>query len=239
MATAEEAPAPLYQQVKDLILGRICNGDWPEGHRVPSENELTRELGFSRMTVHRALRELTAEGWLTRVRGLGTFVAGSKPQSPLLELHNIADDIASRGHRHASEVHILRAERADEAVARGLGVPRGARVFHSLIVHRENGVPVQLEERHVNPEAAPDYLEQDFTALTPNQYLMRAAPLAEAEHVLEAVLPDIRTQRLLRIGPGEPCLLLHRRTWSGGRAVTQARLIHPGSRYRLGGRFRG
>ena len=239
MATTEEVSAPLYQQVKDLILGRIGNGDWPEGHRVPSENELTRELGFSRMTVHRALRELTAEGWLTRVRGLGTFVAESKPQSPLLEIHNIADDIARRGHRHSSDVHLLRAERADEAIARGLGVPRGAPVFHSVTVHRENGVPVQLEERHVSPETAPDYLAQDFTAITPNQYLMRAAPLAEAEHVLEAVLPDARTQRLLEIGPSEPCLLLHRRTWSGGQTVTQARLIHPGSRYRLGGRFRG
>src|SRR3546814_2628957 len=65
--TAADAP-PLYQQVKDYIVTRILGGDWPEGNRVPSENELTRELSVSRMTVHRALRELTTEGWLERVQ---------------------------------------------------------------------------------------------------------------------------------------------------------------------------
>src|SRR3546814_15779796 len=63
------------------IVTRILGGDWPEGNRVPSENELTRELSVSRMTVHRALRELTTEGWLERVQGAGTFVAPPKPQS--------------------------------------------------------------------------------------------------------------------------------------------------------------
>src|SRR3546814_14435569 len=65
--TAADAP-PLYQQVKDYIVTRILGGDRPEGNRVPSENELTRELSVSRMTVHRALRALTTEGWLERVQ---------------------------------------------------------------------------------------------------------------------------------------------------------------------------
>src|SRR3989337_2601956 len=83
-ASAVAADPPLYQQVKDYIVGRILAGDWPEGSRVPSENELTREQEVSRMTVHRALRELTAEGWLERVQGAGTYVAPPKPQSEVL-----------------------------------------------------------------------------------------------------------------------------------------------------------
>lgn len=231
------AEPPLYQQVKDYIVGRILAGDWPEGSRVPSENELTREQAVSRMTVHRALRELTAEGWLERVQGAGTFVAPPRPQSEVLAIHNIAEEIRARGHEHAAQLCFLRRERARALEAKLLGLTRGDAVFHSLIVHRENGLPVQLEDRYVNPAAAPDYLAQDFTAITPHQYLQDTAPLSEAEHVVMAVMPSAEERKLLAMKPGEPCLLLRRQTWSAGVPVTWARLLHPGERYRLGGRF--
>jgi len=228
---------PLYQQVKDYIVGRILAGDWPEGARVPSENELTREQAVSRMTVHRALRELTAEGWLDRVQGAGTFVAAAKPQSDVLAIRNIAEEIAARSHEHRAEVIFVRREKARALEARLLGLERGAPVFHSLIVHRENGQPVQLEERYVNPAAAPDYLEQDFAATTPYEYLMGAVPATEAEHVVMAVMPTPEERKLLDMKAGEPCLLLRRQTWSAGVPVTWALLLHPADRYRLGGRF--
>lgn len=234
--SAAEPRAPLYQKVKCFILERIAAGQWSEGDQVPSENELTRDLEVSRMTAHRALRELTAEGVLRRVQGIGTFVASAKPQSALLEIRNIAEEIAARGHRHRAEVLLLRRERALREVALALELPPGATVFHSLIVHHENDIPVQVEDRHVNPAFARDYLDQDFARTTPYAYLTALGPLDAAEHVIEAVLPDPALQRTLRIGAGEPCLLLTRRTWSDGLVVSRARLTHPGSRYRLAGR---
>lgn len=237
MSLTPAADTPLYQQVKDYIVGRILAGDWPEAGKVPSENELTRELQVSRMTVHRALRELTAEGWLERVQGAGTFVAPPKPQSEILAIRNIAEEIHARGHAHSAEVHFLQRERARALEAKLLGLERGEPLFHSLIVHRENGLPVQLEDRYVNPKAAPDYLAQDFTAITPHKYLQETAPLSEAEHVVMAVMPSPEERKLLEMKAGEPCLLLRRQTWSGGRPITWALLLHPGDRYRLGGRF--
>jgi len=228
---------PLYQQVKDYIVGRILAGDWPEGNRVPSENELTVELSVSRMTVHRALRELTGEGWLERVQGAGTYVAPPKPQSEVLAIRNIAEEIRARGHDHSAEVHLLQREKARALDAKLLGLARGDAVFHSIIVHRENGQPVQLEDRYVNPAVAPDYLAQDFAAITPHKYLQDTAPISEAEHVVMAVMPSAAERKLLGMKSGEPCLLLRRQTWSAGVPVTWARLLHPGERYRLGGRF--
>ena len=96
---------------------------------------------------------------------------------------------------------------------------------------------MQFSDRFVNPSVAPDYLAQDFTRVTPNAYLTRIAPIQEAEHVVEAVLPTPQDQRLLVFGPNEPCLLLNRRTWSFGMVATKTLLLYPGSRYRLGGRF--
>ena len=229
-------PEPLYRQVKRHILERIAGHGLVEGAQVPSENELTRELGVSRMTAHRALRELTAEGVLRRVQGAGTFVAAAKPESALFDVRNIAEEIAARGGRHSAEVLQLSLERATSEAAMALEVKPGARLFHSLLLHRENGLPVQIEDRHVSPAFAPNYLKQDFTRATPNQYLMALQAPDAVEHAVEAILPDRRQQKLLEIAADEPCLLLTRRTWCQGQIVSRARLLHPGRRYRLVGR---
>lgn len=235
MSTSQNPPR--YQQVKGYVRQRIDSGAWPEDFRVPSENQLVRELGISRMTINRALRELSDEGRIKRVQGVGTFVAGGKPESTLLEIRNIADEIRERGHHHHGRVHLLCREKASVNVAQALELEPGDEVFHSIMIHHENATPVQLEDRYVNPAVAPDYLEIDFTRITPNEYLMQAAPLLEVEHILEAIQPGRDAQELLNIPPGEPCLLLHRRTWSGGQVASRAWLTHPGSRYQLGARF--
>lgn len=228
---------PLYQQVKRHILDKIDSGDWAPSQRIPSEHELVRELGASRMTVNRALRELANAGRIERMQGVGTFVADPRPSLELLHIRNIADEIRERGHAYACTVVEAQAIAAEGHIADSLGVAPGSEVFHTLLIHRENGVPIQLEDRYVNPAVAPDYLALDFTETTPNEYLMRQAPLSEVEHTLEAILPDARVQTLLEIGPDEPCLQLHRRTWSRGLVASRAWLTHPSSRYRISARF--
>ncbi len=66
---------------------------------------------------------------------------------------------------------------------------------------------------------------------------MEAAPLSEVEHVVEAVLPEAEVRELLEIRAGEPCLRLHRRTWSRGRVASSATLTYPGTAHRFSTRF--
>ena len=232
-ALGETDGAPLYASVKQMILDKIHSGEWPPRHRVPSENELVSALGVSKMTANRALRELANDGELIRIQGAGSFVADRKGSSALLEVRNIAEEIAERGHVHAAVVVALKTASATPDIASALDLEIGAPVFHSLIVHSEDDVPIQIEDRYVNPAAAPDYLAQDFTALTPNAYLTTAAPLSGSSHVVEAIMPQPWERKLLLLLDGEPCLAIRRRTWSLNRVVSVARLIYPGFRYRL------
>lgn len=229
--------APAYQGIKDFILGRIQSGEWSEGDQVPSENELAREFNVARMTVNRALRDLTSDQVLTRVQGSGTFVARPKYESTLVAIRSISDEIVARGHLYRAEVLHISAAIADEVLAAEMQVNEGSPVFHSRVLHFENGEPVQLEERWVNPVVAPEYALQDFTSTTPNQYLVRVAPLQRVEYRIEAAAPEGDTQRLLTMGEREPCLVLHRRTWSKGSVASVVNLWHPGSRYRFTGHF--
>ena len=102
--------APAYERVKNLVVSQINSGRWTEGDQLPSENQLVNALGLSRMTINRALRELTSDGLIVRMMGVGTFVAATKTASPLFEVKNIADEIQRRGHRHRTEVVFVREE---------------------------------------------------------------------------------------------------------------------------------
>jgi GntR family histidine utilization transcriptional repressor len=228
---------PLYEKVKEYVLTNIGSGAWGRNQKLPSENELVASLGVSRMTVHRALRELTSQGHLLRVQGVGTFVAPPKPQSALIEINNIANEIKGRGGRHLAKVIVLESILASPDLAAAFEFSKRRPVAHSLIVHHENGVPVQLEERFVNSVLVPDYEQQDFEATTTFDYLQQSTPLTEVEHVISAVAADAETAELLMIEAGAPCLLLHRRTWSGASVATVNRLVYAGNRYSLGSRY--
>ena len=229
---------PLYARVKDHILANIRSGAWEAGRRVPSENELVESFGISRMTANRALRELTAEGFLSRVPGVGTFVKEQPALSSLMELRNIAEEIAQRGHTHSSRVISKREIESNPALAEEFEDRALKHVFHLVMVHEENGIPVQLEDRYVNPRAVPDFLDGDFSGTTPTALLLAATPVDELEHTVEATLPTLEQQRLLGIGALEPCLALHRRSWSKGLVVTAVTLTYPASRYALYSRHR-
>ena len=228
---------PRYQQLKDLIIGRISSGELQPSDRVPSENELVEAMSVSRMTANRALRELNDEGYVERVAGRGTFVSDFRSRSHLLEVHNIADEIAQRGHAHASRVLKQSRQRARGEIAKALHIKQGTDVIHLLLVHTENETPVQVEDRYVVASFAPDCLEQDFESLTPSAYLTGGAPLQEAEQIVRASMPNGAVRQHLQMAVDEPSLVVIRRTWSRGRPVTFARLHHPGSRYELTGHY--
>ena len=231
------AELPAYQAIKDHILARIDSGEWGEGSLIPSENELARQFNVARMTVNRALRELTDAQVLTRTKGAGTYVAPPKYQSTLVEIRSIAEEIRARGHQHSALVLTLESIQATTTLAVEMQVPVGSPVFHSCLLHLENEQPVQYEERWVNPALAPDYLEQDFAQITPNEYLVRVAPLQRVEYRIEATLPSAAICQDLAMARGEPALLLHRRTWSLGTIAAVANLWHPGNRYQFTGHF--
>ena len=231
------AAKPMYQQLKDLIIERISVGELRPSDRVPSENELVDAMKVSRMTANRALRELTDEGYVRRVAGRGTFVADLRAGSHVLEVHNIADEIERRGHTHRCDVIRQSLQHARGEIAKALHVEQGSDVFHLLLVHRENGTPIQLEDRYVVADFAPACLEQDYSRITPSAYLTGIAPLQEAEQVVRAAVPNAAVRQHLQMLDNEPSLVVLRRTWAHGRPVTFARLHHPGSRYELAGHY--
>ena len=236
--TSNAAVRAPYARVKAYLKQGLSNGRWPPEALMPSESELVAQFGISRMTVTRALRELQSEGLVHRVQGLGTYAAHLAPVSSTLTIRDLHEEITARGHRHHAEIHLAREERCSATLAPRLGLLAGSPVYHTLIVHHENGVPLQCEDRFVNPACAPDYLNTNFTLITPTHYLLAVAPLWEAQYAIEAGKPTVQEARLLDIGRSDPCLIIVRRTVNHDIPITLVRLVHPGSRYRVAGQFK-
>jgi len=231
------AAEPIYQQIKNTIQQKIRNGDWHAGQKLPSENDLVEALGVSRMTIHRALRELTQDGLINRVHGLGSFVADAPRHASLIELKDIAIEIELSGKRHASRVLSLNDEVASAEVSIQMQIAVGQTVFSLNAIHFQDGIPIQLECRYVNPDLVPDFLVQDFSRFTSTSYLLKQFQPDEMEHIVRAVMPDERARQALRIDSSEPCLQLSRRTWKNDQVVTFVTMTYPSSRYDLGARY--
>ena len=233
----EKPDLPAYEQVKAFIKGHISSGQWRPGDPVPSESTLAQQFAVARMTVNRALRELAAEGLVTRIQGSGTRVAELHRISSRLTIRDIHEEVAERGHVHTTRVLLVAQEKAGTDLAQSLGLQPGDKVFHTILIHMENGVPIQYEDRYVNPAAAPGYLDLDFTQTTPTHHLLECAPLTEASYNIEACLPTAREAKELAIKRTEPCLAMMRRTVSGAHVASVARLVYPGTRYSFAGQF--
>ena len=177
--TTPAAPRRLpSEEVKASIRQRIAEGGWQPGMKLPSERELVQQFGCARMTVHHALRELEDEGLIERRQGSGSYVAQLHPISNVLQVRDIRDEIAERRHVHATRVCSVQREKAGADIAAAMRLRKGATVFHVRLVHLENGVPIQLEDRHVNPALAPDFMA---LRLHPGHALARAVRARAAD----------------------------------------------------------
>jgi GntR family transcriptional regulator, histidine utilization repressor len=230
-------PFALFEKIKLSVVKEIESGNLKPDDKIPSETQLAKTFSASRMTANRALKELTEEGRIVRVQGVGSFVARPKPDAALLEIKSIAKEINDWGGVHSSKILVLKEDIVPVHIAKKMKLKAEDTIYHSIIVHKDRGKPVQYSERFINPKVAPDYLKQDFKKITPSEYLLEVAPVQEAEHIIEAVNCNSKAQKYLKIKPGEPCISLKRRTWSYDVVATYSVLISPGSRYKLVGKF--
>jgi GntR family histidine utilization transcriptional repressor len=233
----QTAIAPLYEKVKNHILDKISSGELQATDRVPSEHELVKALKVSRMTANRALRELAAEGLLTRVAGVGTFVSEPSSRGHLLEVVNIAEEVRERGHAYSNIVLMHEPSSLTENLSGTMGLPLRTPIYRTVMVHLEEGKPIQFEDRYINVAQAQGYAAIDFESDTPSQYLLDHYPLKKVQHTVRAAMPDRHIKKHLGMKAATPCLVLERLTWSNEVPLSYAILYHCADNYTLSETF--
>ena len=203
---------PLYVQIQEYIAEKILSGELPPETRISSERELSQELGVSRMTVRRSLTELVNEGLLERRHGAGTFVAKPKVTYTAAELMDYAHALRSRGLSVARQLLEFSEVPASRRLAERLMVEIGHPLYHVVLLHLANRVPVVLERTFLSCQRCPDLHEYDLEKTSIKDLLSAGLKMQLTCHdqEIEAVVASDITAKQLRVEEGFPLLMVSR-----------------------------
>jgi len=222
-----------YPLIKSTLKERLLSGHYPEGEPLPSEPQIAREFGVSRMTARRALDELDREGYVYRVQGAGTFPSGKRFQQGAFQVRLFADWSQQPDKR----VVVLRAEHihATPEIASVLHLEPGEGVFFVHRVRSAHAEPVVIEKRYVDASVLPELLDHDLQTVSVHDLLATRAnvPLTRVMQSLEAV--DLRQEEaeLLGVPLGAAAFLMRRTIFSKSRRISYVNYWIRGDRFRF------
>ena len=229
-----KGPIPLYTQVKELLRSRIV-GDSQDEHQLPSERDLAKELGISRMTVRQALRELIDEGTVFTAPGRGTFRVSGKLSQPLGQLTSFTQDMVQRGMVPSSRL-LAADQMTDPHLADELGITPSAPIARIRRLRLADGEPMALETTHLPLELCPGILSLDLEHRSLYEILQTVYQLRikTADESIEGRLAEHGTAALLHIEANSPVLYNTRRTQlEDGRIVEFVRRWYRADRYQF------
>ncbi len=227
----------LHQRILGDIEQRILSGEWPPGHRIPSEIELTEIYRCSRMTVNKVLTQLARADMIERRRKAGSFVMRAHSRSAVLEIQDIRAEVLALGRPYRYELIDVKKRRSLRADLEALELAQAGAVLELRTLHFAGALPFCLEYRLINLVSVPQAADESFMAEPPGAWLVHHVPWTSAEHRIRAGAADAATATALQVDGGSPCLIIQRRTWTGNNPVTFVRLTYPGEAHELVARF--
>lgn len=232
-----ESAKPLYEQIKAYILGNIQSGTFVADTRIPSERALSEQFGVSRLTVKRAIDDLTQNGTLYVQIGKGTYISRPKYDQQLEQLTSFTEEMAKRGQHTDSRVLIAETIPASVEDARMLKILPGVSLLHLERVRMADGVPLAIERTKIAASRCPGILNGHNFSRESLYVVLRqeyGINLTHAEQSIEARLATEEESKLLHIEANAAILHMVRVTYSGSDQPFEYTLsAYCGSRYKF------
>lgn len=203
-------PKPLYAQLSDILREKIEKEGWQPNTAIPSENELSKEYGVSRMTARAVVSEFVREGILYRVPGKGTFVAEPKITTATLTYQGIREQLEQMGYETRTKLLAVKKMVPPKVVLRILDLEDGAEVYMIERLRFIKDEPLSLHTSYV-PVATSNGLdtkaleEEQLCVILSNEYGLKRQRVVET---LESSLANETEARMLTVKKGSPLLLL-------------------------------
>ena len=180
-------------------------------------------------TVNKALQLLADEGLLDRRRRAGTRVAINPVRKATFTISVVREQVEQAGMAYSYRVVAHRRSPIPPEIAARLGLPEGQVLVQMRAIHYGDGLPFQLENRWINPSAAPGLDKVDYWQLNANEWLVRNVPYIRAELTFSAENANRRDMQLLQTQPRQALLVMHRTTWNNLGPITTVRVaFQPG-----------
>jgi GntR family transcriptional regulator len=221
------------RQTREQVLDQIERLN--VGDAIPSERQLSANLGVSRLTVRAALEDLVREGYLVRRRGAGTFVSEPKIAQELT-MTSFTDDMRERGMRPASRTLELRIASAGARLGRLLHVSPSEPIMIANRLRLADGESMAIETLHVREAFVPgltakDLEQHSFYELLRERY---GIEIVGGEQTIEPTVTDEDESQALGVPLHSPAFRFERITQSErGDVVEFVESVYRGDRYKL------
>jgi GntR family transcriptional regulator len=233
---SESTTIPKYYRVSRDIIERIRKGQLRPGMRVPSENELIQEYGISNTTARKALQEIEAEGWCTRIKGKGTFVRERNVHRSVNRILGFTRNMVEAGFTPSTRVLDARVvEKGYSAVINGRRYAMSGPVYRIHRLRLADETPMMIEVRYISLRFCPGIEAQDFAGslfeIYEKHYGLR---LFEVQQMLSMVILDARTRRFFHLDQPVPAFRVEGATFCGKEMILEMEdSIYRGDRYRF------
>jgi GntR family transcriptional regulator len=227
----ESSPTPLYLQLQRVIRDWVTGGSLQADEALPSERDLARQLGISRVTVRKAIGGLVEKGVLVQRWGSGTFIAPAMHvEQALSRLSSFTNDMLARGLQPGARLLERASGPASPTESMALGLSPGEAVSRITRLRLAGGVPMAIENAVVPARYLPDpaIVEASlYAVLTARGHAPR-----RALQRLHAVLLTHEQARLLDVPPASAALYIERRSFmETGEAVEFTASYYRGDAY--------
>lgn len=227
---------PFYQQLYEILRGKIARGEWKPGDLIPPESELIESYQVSRSTVRQVLDMLVNEGLIYRQRGRGSFVAHPTLEQIMTRIISFTEDMRQRGFTPGTQVLSASLISATEDIAEKLKTSPGEQLACLRRLRLADSEPMSIEESCLIHRYCPDVLQHDYAKQPLREVLERdyGIRIASAKQVIQAILAPADLAYLLEIKPKAALLLIERVSFSQGKIPVEfLRIYYRADRYSL------
>lgn len=197
----------LYLRVIEKIKQDIDDGVYREGEKLPSEFELSKQLGVSRATLREALRILEDEKFVVRKHGVGTFISSKPPfTSGIEELFSVTDMITRAKMTPGTKVLVAEKVLATEREAERLKIEPNSPIYRIVRIRYADETPVVY-----CVDKIPAHLVSNPKALTEGKSLFDALEQEVGRRVAYAIThiePSVNTEISTQLQTDQPLLAL-------------------------------
>jgi GntR family transcriptional regulator len=229
-----ESYVPYYQQIVEQIRELVKAGKVKEGQTFCSENDVAQHLGISKMPVRQAFQKLRSEGLLVIAKGKRPAIGSGRVPWNFQELRGFSEEMRRRGLVPSARVLSRQIIRAEDEVAKALGLRNGDPVYGIKRLRLVNGDPVAIVISYLPTQIFPNIDQLDlegrsFYAIFENVYKRKPH---WAEESIGAVSAPEEEAKILEAAPGSALLLIRETTYDSNRtAIEYSRSLLRGDRY--------
>lgn len=221
-----------WQEVNIEFMRRITEREWRTGELIPTESDLAIELGCSRVTVNRALRDLAEKGLLDRKRKKGTRVVKNPERKVTFTIPVTRLEVEGLGAHYQHNLLKRKLKIPPKNILKRMRMAPGSRMLYLYALHLADQKPFALEERWVNLSVVPELEMLDLSELSANEWLVNNASFSGGELSLGAFSADPVVAQLMKCEVGDALFEVERTTWTEDQMITCVRLLYTPN-YRL------